>query len=474
MIRIRVLEDTIARRLAITVGLAAAVTFSLLQLFFMFGGQWAKPNIEQTGLLEQVATVVRMLDAAPAPDRPALADAARTNSLRFDWYARGTPIATALDNGHYREEEVAAGRSFLASSLGNIPTRFAVFQEDNPVSLTPGLPYDRSRYPNAYFLGLRLSDGSWILCIALDRLWGFYATQRIILQLATLAAWIVIVSLIASRQLSRPIERLAAAVRRFGEKPQDAGIIETGPRELREVARTINGMQAQIQRFIAYRTTMLAAISHDLRTPLTRIRLRGEMIDDPEQQKSLFRDVDEMQIMIDGALAFFRDDAAGENSMMFDLPGLLTTISYDYVDQGHDVRYEGPAKLAYVGRLFALKRVFSNLVENAIKYATPPLITLSQNAEGDCLVSIIDNGPGIPDAALSHVFEPYFRVDKSRNRASGGVGLGLTSSQAIIKSHGGDIEMRNRPEGGLEVRVFLPGQVCAGQTPPRGTARALP
>jgi len=99
---------------------------------------------------------------------------------------------------------------------------------------------------------------------------------------------------------------------------------------------------------------------------------------------------------------------------------------------------------------------------------------LSQNTEGDCLVSIIDNGPGIPDAALSHVFEPYFRVDKSRNRASGGVGLGLTSSQAIIKSHGGDIEMRNRPEGGLEVRVFLPGQVCAGQTPPRGTAHALP
>ncbi|MFT8614117.1 MAG: ATP-binding protein, partial [Gluconobacter oxydans] len=216
------------------------------------------------------------------------------------------------------------------------------------------------------------------------------------------------------------------------------------------------GMQAQIQQFIEYRTTMLAAISHDLRTPLTRIRLRGEFIDCPEQQRNLFRDVDEMQAMIDGALSFFRNDASREDSIMFDLPGLLQTIANDYCDQGFAVEYHGPAKAGYVGQLYAMKRVLSNLVENAIKYATPPTITLETQADGSYMIFIRDNGPGIPENSLSEVFEPYFRLDKSRNRQTGGVGLGLTSAQTIVRSNGGDIAMVNRPEGGLEVRIHLP------------------
>ncbi|WP_225198790.1 ATP-binding protein [Gluconobacter oxydans] len=450
------LEDTIARRLVVTVTLAAAVTLILLELFFTFGGKWAKPDIQEAGVVSQVGAVIRIVGAAPAADREHLAQAANTDEVHFAWYAPGSPQAQVLQNGHYSPHAVSEGWRFLRPYLRQHPERMVVFQENNPVSRTAGLPYDRSRFDDAYFAGLQLDDGSWILCVALQRFWGLYAFERFCLQFLMFSLWVIAVSLIASRQLSCPIEHLADGVRSLGLQPRSARLEQDGPREIRLVAETINGMQAQIQQFIEYRTTMLAAISHDLRTPLTRIRLRGEFIDCPEQQKNLFRDVDEMQAMIDGALSFFRNDASREDSIMFDLPGLLQTIANDYCDQGFPVEYHGPAKAGYVGQLYAMKRVFSNLVENAIKYATPPTVTLETQDDGSYMVFIRDNGPGIPENSLSEVFEPYFRLDKSRNRQTGGVGLGLTSAQTIVRSNGGDITMVNRPEGGLEVRIHLP------------------
>lgn len=462
MKRFLLLEDTITRRLVVTVALAAGVTLLLLQLFFTFGGTWAKPDIQASGLVQQVATVIRLVDAATPSERARLAAAANTDTIHYGWYGAGSAVAGVLERGHYLESQVQQSRAFLEPFLAHKPDRIVVFMEDNPVSRAPGLPYDRTRNPDAYFVGVRLADGSWIIGIALQRFWGFYPFERLALQIVTLTLWVLAVSLIASRQLSRPIEHLAESVRQLGHQPPSTSIEEVGPREIRVVARTINGMQAQIQRFIAYRTTMLAAISHDLRTPLTRIRLRGEYIDDRKQQANLFRDVDEMQAMIDGALSFFRDDAAGEATTMFDLPGLLQTIAYDYSDQGHAVEYHGLNKTGYVGRLYALKRVFTNLVENAIKYGTPPTLDLAPQKDGSLIVYIRDRGPGIPKEALPRVFDPYFRVDGSRNRQTGGVGLGLTSAQAIVRSHGGDIVMENREGGGLEVRVLLPAVIQVG------------
>jgi signal transduction histidine kinase len=252
----------------------------------------------------------------------------------------------------------------------------------------------------------------------------------------------------------------------FGTNPQAPEMAETGPEELRQMIRTFNAMQAQIQKFVAYRATMLAAISHDLRTPLTRMRLRGEYIDDEKQQARLFRDVDEMQSMIDGALAFFRDDAAGEALVTFDLPGMLVTIANDYADQGIVIVYHGPARASCRGRPFALKRAVTNLIDNAIQYATPPEIELIVD-KTNYEIAIRDTGPGIPQISLDLVFQPYFRLDRSRNRATGGVGLGLTSAQALVRSHGGDIVLVNRPEGGLEARITLPMAQPPAPHPPR-------
>jgi two-component system osmolarity sensor histidine kinase EnvZ len=298
-------------------------------------------------------------------------------------------------------------------------------------------------------------DESWIIFSASSRTFWLSRSTRLALWLAYATCAVIAVQALAAWQLSRPIVKLSDAVRQFGINRPAPPIAESGPKELREVIAAFNAMRAQIEKFIAYRVTMLAAISHDLRTPLTRMRLRGEFIEDEEQQARLFRDVDEMQAMIDSALAFFRDDAAEEMFTEVDLPGVLKTIVNDFADQGVEILYHGPAHATCRGRPFALKRAFTNLIENAVKYGSPPEIVLTQQ-DHRILVTIRDEGPGIPDEALEAVFNPYFRLERSRNRNSGGVGLGLTAAQSILRGHGGDIILRNRASGGLDAEATLP------------------
>jgi signal transduction histidine kinase len=228
-----------------------------------------------------------------------------------------------------------------------------------------------------------------------------------------------------------------------------------GPRELRSSIVAFNAMQAQIQKFVDDRTAMLAAISHDLRTPLTKMRLRGEFVDDEVQRARLFHDVDDMQAMVDSALAFFRDDFQDEETTAFDFPEMLRTIADDYNDQGSEITYDGADHVAFRGRPFALKRAFTNLVDNAVKYGRAPELSF-RFSEQQVVVVVRDSGPGIPPGAAEQVFAPFYRLERSRNRATGGVGLGLTSARAVIRAHGGDIGLRNRPSGGLEVEVTLP------------------
>ena len=200
---------------------------------------------------------------------------------------------------------------------------------------------------------------------------------------------------------------------------------------------------------------MLAAISHDLRAPLTRIRLRCEFMEDLDHQHKLIRDVEEMQSMINAALAFFRDDTVLEHSTAFDLSELLQTIIDDYRDQQLVVDFRGPPHLVYHGRPLGLKRVVVNLLENAAKYARHPSIALSVNDQRVC-IEVSDEGPGIPEADLERVFDPFFRLETSRNRNTGGVGLGLSAARAIVREQGGELSLSNRRGSGLVARVELP------------------
>jgi signal transduction histidine kinase len=443
-------SDTIARRFAVTVVLAVAVTLALVGLFKTFSGVWSNEPLERSSLLNEAADIVRMIEAAPPSMRQALAAAAAPGEFGANWYAAASRAAASLEAAPRLDDETAQKKI-----SAHLQRAIAVLRPGRSGSIPPGISYDPNRPPVPYILAVQLNDGSWLAFSVIRRTWGMPWVDRWAIWLIFLAVSITIVTAFAAREFSRPIQQLAVAVRQFGLNPRGPPIAETGPRELKEVARTFNAMQAQIQKFIAYRNMMLAAISHDLRTPLTRMRLRGEFIEDPEQQARLFRDVDEMQNMVDGALAFFRDDATAEETTNFDLSRILLTISNDYADQDIDIGYAGPAHAVYRGRPFALKRAFSNLIDNAVKYGRDPEIELSSE-ETALVVTIRDRGPGIPPEDLKNVFRPYYRVDKSRNRTTGGVGLGLTVVQAIVQRHGGEIILKNRPQGGLEARIVLP------------------
>ncbi|MBV8804963.1 MAG: HAMP domain-containing protein [Sinobacteraceae bacterium] len=443
------LTDTIARRFVLTEILLVGVTVAMALLLARIGGSWVEEPLERSSVQRDVIVTTRLIEAVPPPLRPSLASAAAMGgSTRAYWFGADSPVVPFLETQGNADEP---GAQRIRAALHH---QTIVLRVSRSMALPSGFP------PNpgglyGWLLAVRLHDGTWTVFTAPVPLWGAPLGARLLMWTFFLAISISLITAFAARKFARPIEKLAAAVREFGVNPHSSPLEESGPRELRQVVRTFNEMQAQIQKFLAHRTLMLAAISHDLRTPLTRMRLRGELIDDAEQQARHFRDVDDMQAMVDGALAFFRDDAVTESTTHFDLPQMLVTIVNDYADRQIELRYDGPAHAVYKGRPLALKRAVTNLVENALKYATPPSLELLQETKAYVVV-VRDRGPGIPEHALENVFLPYYRVEKSRNRNTGGVGLGLTVVQAIVQGHGGEVMLKNLPTGGLEARVLLP------------------
>jgi signal transduction histidine kinase len=288
-----------------------------------------------------------------------------------------------------------------------------------------------------------------------SRSWGLAEGPRTLILLVLMLISTALVTLIATRRLARPLEHFALGARRFGADFRAPPIEPVGPDEIRQAILAFNGMQAQLRHFIQDRTQMLAAISHDLRAPLTRLRLRGEFIEDNDQQHKLFRDVDEMHAMINTALEFFRDDARLEQATHLDLSELLQTLVDDYRDQSIDITFSGPPRLVYFGRPLGLKRVMTNLVENAIHYGVEPEIELQQDA-GRVTIRVLDRGPGLPEGFHEQVFLPFFRLEGSRNKSTGGVGLGLSTARAIVLEHGGTLTLVDRQGGGLEAVLVLP------------------
>ncbi len=449
--------DTLGRRFAVTTVLAIVVAVTLSALFAQFAGVWARPPLRELDLLERADDVVRMLDAIPAPQRPAAA-AAASRTYTVGWFPAASAAGAWLDAAlRLPTAHRPDSYQFL---LNGQERRVATFGLTGLQPDLAALIADPARHPSAQFLAVGLGDGSWVVLTVPERFWGWLNRPvRIGIGLTFLVLSIAAVSCVATRRMSRPIRDFTEALHRFGANPRAAPMVVTGPRELRRAMGAFNGMQAKIQRFVDERTTMLAAISHDLRTPLTRIRLRSELVEDAAQRARLFHDVDEMQAMVGAALSFFSDDGAAEAGTAFDFPGLLHTIVDEQNDHAGDpggpVAYAGPDRAAFFGRPLALKRAFTNLVDNAVKYGGGCEVELQCGPEG-AAVLVRDRGPGIPEAAAEQVFTPFFRLEGSRNRATGGIGLGLTSARAVILDHGGQITLRNRETGGLEVQVSLP------------------
>ncbi len=268
----------------------------------------------------------------------------------------------------------------------------------------------------------------------------------------TLAA--VVVALWIAQRTARPLERFAAAADRFGRELEAPHLPELGSREIKRAARAFNRMQARIKRLVEDRAMMLAAVSHDLRTGLTRLKLRTDFIEDEEQRAKAVADIETMRQMLAEMLAFARDDAAAEPRRPVDLAQLLQDLCEDSADAGNRVSYDGPAHLSVVGRPVALRRLFLNLLDNAVRYGGAAALRLN-DSRTTIEAAILDRGPGIPEAERERVFSPFYRLDSSRSRETGGAGLGLAIARAIARRHGGDIVLAEREGGGLAATVTL-------------------
>ena len=285
---------------------------------------------------------------------------------------------------------------------------------------------------------------------------GYWPRAGPLLWLGAVAVLVVLGLVWGAHRMTRPLRRFTEAADRLGLDANPPPLPERGPRELRNATRAFNRMAARIRRLVDDRTLMLAAVSHDLKTMLTRLRLRAEFIEDSGQREKAAATLDEMQAMLEAALSFARDEAADERPVAVDLAAMLQSLTADLADSGRAASYDGPDRLVLRGRPVALRRVFENLLDNALRYGGRAEVLLRREAGGRAEVRIEDRGPGIPAALRERVFDPFFRLESSRSRDTGGSGLGLAVVRAIVQRHDGAIALEDRPGGGLRVRLALP------------------
>jgi signal transduction histidine kinase len=311
------------------------------------------------------------------------------------------------------------------------------------------------RPTQAYDVSVRLPDGSTLVYRVTRVSPGAPLPRTLMVNLILLVVVLVIALYVAAGSITRPLSRLARAADNLGRSVRQPKLEEQGARELRHAARAFNTMQDRLLRYLDSRTRVLAAMSHDLKTPLTRLRLQVEtQIEDSALQARFGKELDEMESMVHGALALFRNLNDEEALEPVDVDLLLETVRGEFAEMGKDVTVEGRALGPLSGKPQALKRCLTNLVANAVKFGTRARIMVRDG--GRLEINVCDDGPGIPADQLEQVFEPFYRVESSRNRDTGGTGLGLSIARDVAQAHGGSLTLRNRPEGGLEARLTLP------------------
>ena len=279
--------------------------------------------------------------------------------------------------------------------------------------------------------------------------------RHFIFELGLLTVMLGIVLYAMTRTITRPLGDLAKAADAVGRGKTIEPLQERGARELKRATRAFNAMQERLNRYLDSRTRVLAAMSHDLRTPITRLRLRVESIEDEALRTRCVEDLDEMTRMVRGALSIFRGLNDEEPTVPVDVSALLQELQRRYGEVNANVAIEGQAASAIPGKPLALKRCLGNLVDNALQYGEHATIAVTDSGE-ELTIRVLDDGPGIPEAELDRVFEPFYRLEGSRNRATGGTGLGLSIARDVAQAHGGSLTLTNRSSGGLEAKLVLP------------------
>ncbi len=339
------------------------------------------------------------------------------------------------------EEFRAALARASASTQGNRP---------RPQSLVNMIP------PKCRLISVTLNDGT-PLRFSMDTPWIQRERGRLVNPpfLTMLALAIVILAYVVARIASAPLKRLSKAAAELGRDLDRAPVEVSGPAEVRGAAEAFNAMQRRLQQHVSERTNMLAAITHDLQTPLTRIRLRLEKVEDEALREKLVADLAAMKALIDEGLELARSAETSEPRVMLDLDSALESLVEDAVDAGGDAVFEQGCQAVMLLRPLAIGRLFSNLIDNALKHGGSAAVSAS-NVGGEICVRVRDRGPGLPEDMLEKVLDPFVRVDNSRSRQTGGAGLGLTIARTLAEKNGATLSLRNHPEGGLEAIVKWP------------------
>ncbi len=258
-----------------------------------------------------------------------------------------------------------------------------------------------------------------------------------------------------TRTITRPLGDLAKAADAVGSGATVQPLQERGARELKRATRAFNAMQERLNRYLDSRTRVLAAMSHDLRTPITRLRLRVESIEDEVLRTRCIEDLDEMTRMVRGALSVFRGLNDAEPTVAMDIDALLLELQRQYGEVNANVAIEGHAAAPFLCKPLALKRCLGNLIDNALQYGERATVAVA-DSDDELTIRVLDEGPGIPETEIERVFEPFYRLENSRNRETGGTGLGLSIARDVAQAHRGSLTLANRGSGGLEAKLVLP------------------
>ena len=433
--------------LILCIGIFAAVTLTLTIANGARADVIAQMHAVHTA--ERVQQLVLMLDSVPPEARRAVMLAANRNGLlAFPGAHAPLPGAAYPDLRSALLERLGSQRHINANLASGDSCAITARWPDADVG---------QREPVCDVVDVDLKDGERIrLLLHPHRDWlSSMTTARRLLELIVFPLSIILLAYIVAHMSTQPLQQLAAAAVRLGQDIDQEPLPERGSTEVRHATSAFNAMQAQIHSHVRERMQMLAAITHDLQTPLTRLRLRVEKVDDVEIRGKLIDDLSAIQHMVREGLDLVRSANGSETCQRVDLDSLLDTVCSDAADAGQDVQYRGHTQLTLTMRPNAMRRCLNNLVDNAVKYGGSARVHASRNQD-TVHITVRDSGPGIPEHLLKKVLEPFFRVESSRSRDTGGTGIGLTIARNIAELHSGRLELGNHPEGGLVATVILP------------------
>ena len=473
----RLAPRSLAGRLTLLLLLALAIAQGIAVFLFAEERVEAVRHAHRDNVMVRAGTVARLLADTPNALHGPIVSAASTDFVRFSLTAE--PLVGEIGTGP-RAEAIARDLS-VALGVGRERIRVAPPWSRHRHDRDRGDRDDRDdhRRPDSrddddeddhhhgpkrwrrhwFTASVDVGDGRW-LNVAVGPPPGAPPWGRTFLLAFVLSALgVAVVTVLMGRRISKPMQRLANAADRLGRGEEVGDLPEAGPVEMRSTVQAFNLMRERLDRFVRDRTAMLAAISHDLRTPITSLRLHAELVDDERTRAKIVAALDEMQRMTEETLAFIREDMRREETRTVDLHALVDSVAADLADLGHEIAVPESAesrRILVACRPVALRRAFRNLLENAGAYGVRATVRVGRDDVGVRVV-IEDEGPGIPEADMERVFEPFVRLEESRSRDTGGTGLGLAIARTIARGHGGDIRLENREGGGLRATVALPG-----------------